>query len=198
MNTKKKTTCPEIHLLEAYINKCSIPLSIKNVISKHLTLCPQCKIKASELKRFYSIFEEESILPISGSVFKLINEVEHGKIAITNILLQPVEPLNGHISMPFKSKLVFSTQNFDQKNLVDVNYIPAEDSDILIRVVQSLSTQETTFYLFSHLKRLYCNIRLQLDSSKKRYESDCCGKIELGKFDIRSLDNKIITVTVEE
>ncbi len=198
MNTKKKNACPDIYLLEAFVNKQLISPVDSNFISDHLISCPRCSAIASELKQFYNIFEQESVLPVSSSVFKMINQIEADRVAITSILLRPIEPFNGHISMAFKCKIVFSNQNFDQKNLVDINYVPVENSEILIRVVQSLITHETTFYLFSHIKRLYSNIKLQLDSTQNRYKSDCCGKIKLGKFDIRSLENKVITVTVEK
>jgi len=198
MNIKKKNICPNIYLLEAFVKKQHIPPTANNLISNHLLSCHRCNALVSELRQFYDIFEQESMLPVSSSVFKMINQIEADRVAITNILLRPIEPLNGHISMAFKCKIVFSNQNFDQKNLVDINYVPVENSEILIRVVQSLITHETTFYLFSHIKRLYSNIKLQLDSTQNRYKSDCCGKIELGKFDIRSLDNKVIMITVEK
>ena len=198
MNIKKKNTCPNIYLLEAFANKQHISPAADNLISNHLLSCPRCNALASELKQFYDIFIQESMLPVSSSVFKMINQIEADRVAITAILLRPLEPLNGHISMAFQSKIVFSNQNFDQKNLADINSVPVKNSEILIRVVQSLITQETTCYLFSHIKKLYSNIKLQLDSTQNRYKSDCCGKIKLGKFDIRSLDNKVITVTVEK
>jgi hypothetical protein len=157
-----------------------------------------CRALAHELKQLYLIFNNESSLPLHSSILKKIHQIDFGRVAITGILLKPVEPLNGHVAMAFHSKIVFSTQNFYQENLVDVNYLPTDASDILIRVIQSLATQETTFYIFSRTKKLYSHIQLRLDESEMRYKSDCCGKIELGKYDIRSLDNKIIMVTVEQ
>ncbi len=197
MNTQKQNTCPENYLLESYVNNLQTSSVVCRSITDHLINCPKCTAFATELKKFYYIFENEFSLPVSSSIFEKINKIELDRVAITNILLKPVEPLNGHISMAFKAKIVFSTQNFDQKNLVDINYIPTESDNILIRVMQSLATQETTFYVFAHKKRLYHCIQLQLDSSADRYESDSRGKIKLGRYDIRSLDNKIINVTID-
>lgn len=197
MNTQKQNTCPEKYLLESYVNNLLTSPAVNRSITDHLINCPKCAAFVSELQKFYNIFEKESMLPVSSSIFEKINQIELDRVAITSILLKPVEPLNGHISMPFNAKIVFSTQNFDQKNLVGINYIPAESDNILIRVIQSLATQETTFYVFAHKKRLYRCILLQLDSSADRYKSDCRGKIKLGRYDIRSLDNKIINVTID-
>jgi hypothetical protein len=197
MNTQKQNTCPENYLLESFVNNLLTTSSANSIIKDHLINCHKCAAFASELEQFYNIFEEESMLPVSSSIFEKINQIELDRVAITNILLKPEEPLNGHISMAFKAKIVFSTQNFDQENLVDINYIPTESDDILIRVIQSLATQETTFYVFAHKNRLYNQIQLQLDSSKNRYVSDCRGKIKLGRYDIRSLDDKIIIVSID-
>jgi len=198
MNTQKQNTCPEIYLIESCVNNLLTSPAAYSAISEHLITCAKCSALVNELQQFYDIFEKESLLPVSSSIFDKIYQIELGRVAITSILLKPVEPLNGHISMPFKSKIVFSTQNFAQKNLVDINYVPTANNDILIRVIQSLTTQQITFYVFAHHKRLYSNIQLQLDSSGNMYKSDCRGKINLGKFDIRSLDDKIITVTVDK
>jgi len=197
MNTQKLNTCPENYQLESYVNTLLTSSTSYDSITDHLINCPKCAAFASELQQFYDVFEKESMLPVSSSIFEQINQIELDRIAITSILLKPVEPLNGHISMAFKAKIVFSTQNFDQENLVGINYIPTESDNILIRVIQSLATQETTFYVFAHKKSLYSRIQLQLDSSENRYVSDCRGKIKLGRYDIRSLDNKIINVTID-
>jgi len=197
MTTQNQNTCPERFQLESYVNNLPGSLAVYNSISEHLSNCPKCAAITSELEQFYNIFDKESVLPVSSSIFEKINQIELERVAITNILLKPVEPLNGHISMPFRAKIVFSTQNFDQKNLVDINYIPIGNDNILIRVMQSLATQETTFYVFAHHKRLYSRIQLQLDSSENRYQSDSRGKIILGRYDIRSLDDKIITVSID-
>jgi len=194
MNTKKQHHCPKEYLIEGFVNRFLSSSAEIEEIANHLKSCLHCQFLSHELKQFYSIFDEASFLPVPNSVLEKIRQIEFGRIAFTGISLKPVQPLNGHLAMDFRSKIVYSTQNFYQKDLVDMNYLPTEKSEILIRVIQSLATQETTFYVYSRTKKLYCNIQLRLDATKKIYQSDCCGKIELGRYDIRSLDNKIVTV----
>lgn len=192
-NTKDK--CPDLLLIEAYASKQKLSDEDTELLETHLELCERCKDLAAELQHYYKIFKEEMKKPVNSSLFKLIDKIERGRVVIAGVLLHPQEPLNGHTSLGYHSEIVLTNENFEDVDLEDLECIPVADDDIFIRAVQSISTLETTLYLYSSKERLYHNVKIEMGSGRKIYLSDKIGKIELGSFDLSSLDNQYIMVT---
>ena len=95
----------------------------------------------------------------------------------------------------FTSEIVLTTYRSECTELENLDCIPLDKDDILIRAIQSINTHNTTLFLYSHDKRLYSNIIFNLPMLKKTYYSDIKGKIEIGCFDINNLDNLDVMIT---
>ncbi|MCD4664564.1 MAG: hypothetical protein K8R68_04770 [Bacteroidales bacterium] len=198
MNTTNKNICPEVYLIEAFLTERLPSISDQNKISNHIKSCERCKALASELIQYFKIFEQEISKPVSSSIFGLINRIENGRVVIAGILLQPLPQQKEYQSIKYRSEIVLTTEKGESASIDDLDCIPVEDNEILIRAIQSSSTLETTLFLFAHNEKFYRNINLQIDSNEQKFISDGIGKIEMGRFDINELDNKIITITAEK
>ena len=73
----------------------------------------------------------------------------------------------------------------------------AEKNEIFIRAIQSLTTNETTLFLYANDRKLYRKVQLKMESSPVTFLSDEIGKIELGYCDINSLDEQHFVITTE-
>ena len=133
--------------------------------------------------------------PVSHNIFNLIKQIEKDNIVIAGIILKPQlldeQPGKRH----FTSQIIINTNNSDGIDLQDLDCIPLEKDEVLIRAIQSIKTQETTLFLFSDDKRLYSNIILALPKLDKTFISDTKGKIDIGSFKINSLDNLDVMIS---
>ena len=186
--------CPEIWEIEAYIaNQLNAQDDIEK-IAEHLEICLYCKNITSELKQYLSIFAEEIKMPADNSIFQLISEIEKKRVVIAGILLQTKEKLKEQKAVSYNSRIILSTENDDSTILEDLDCIPLDKSEILIRAVQLHSNSDTTLYLFTENKQLYQNIGFQIASESKIFFSDDVGKIELGNFNIKNLDEQQVHI----
>jgi len=195
MRNEEKNECPDLLLIETYASKQKLSNEDLELLLNHFELCKRCHDVATELQQYYQIFKEEIKKPVNSSLFKLIDKIEQGRVIITGVLLHPEEPLNSHTTLGYHSEIVLTNENCQPVDLDDLECIPVDEDGIFIRAIQSISTLETTLYLFSHKEKLYHNVKLEMDSGRKIFSSDKIGKIELGSFDLSSLDNQYILVT---
>ncbi|MFZ5517010.1 MAG: hypothetical protein ACOY90_10255 [Candidatus Zhuqueibacterota bacterium] len=195
MRNREKNDCPDLLLIEAYASKQKLSNEDQSLLLKHLELCNRCSDIATELQRYYEIFNDEIRKPAHNSLFKLVDKIEQGRVIVAGVLLHPEEPLNSHVTLGYHSEIVLTNENLQPVDLDDLDCIPVDEDDILIRAIQSISTLETTLYLYSHKEKLYHNVTLEMESGQKVYSSDQVGKIEVGSFDLNSLDNQYILVT---
>lgn len=195
MRNKTQDKCPDLLLIEAYASRQTLSDEESEFLLSHFELCKRCHDLAKELQLYYKIFEEEISKPVTNSLFKLIDKIEQGRVIIAGVLLHPEEPLNGHTTLGYHSEIVLTNENCQPVDLEDLDCISVEEDDIFIRAIQSISTLETTLYLYSPKERLFHNVILEMDSGRKIYSSDKIGKIELGSFDLSSLDDQYIVVT---
>ena len=195
MSKLNKKDCPEIHLLEAYISDQISSNAERENIFHHLKQCTKCRALTSELKNYYSLLHQEKTKPVLNSVFTVVNEIEKEKVVIAGILLQPHQEQNDKKSMQYQAGIVLITDESNSVDIDDLNCIPIQENEILIRAIRSQATSETTLFLYAHDEKLYRNIKLQLESDTEIFLSDDIGKIELGNVDIHSLDEQNIIIT---
>jgi len=195
MRNREKNDCPDLLLIEAYASKQELSNEDLSLLLSHYDLCKRCRDIGTELQRYYEIFDGEIRKPAHNSLFKLIDKIEQGRVIVAGVLLHPEEPLNSHVTLGYHSEIVLTNENFQPVDLDDLDCIPVDEDDIFIRAIQSISTLETTLYLYSHKEKLYHNVTLEMESGQKVYSSDHVGKIELGSFDLNSLDKQYILVT---
>lgn len=197
MSTIEKKACPEVHLLEAYVSKQIPSWSDRKKVAHHINSCPRCRALATELYQYYLILEQEKKKPVSHSAFNLIDNIERHNVVIAGILLQPNDIKENKQSMKYQAEIVLTTQKNGSLDHNDLDCIPIDENEILIRAIQSLVTNETTLFLYANDEKLYRNVQLQIVSSTKTFLSDEIGKIELGHFDINNLDDQHIIITTE-
>ncbi len=196
MSKIKKKACPEIHLLEAYVSKRLPSPSDRQKVAHHIDVCPRCRALASELYQYYTILNQELSRPVFHQVFKLVDDLEKDNVAIAGILLQPCDRKRKKQVLKFRAEIV--TQNKSLTELEDLDCIPVEENEIFIRAIQSLTTNETTIFLYANDQKLYRNVQLQMESSPVTFISDEIGKIELGYCDIDSLDEQHFIITTKK
>ncbi|OQX96578.1 hypothetical protein B6I21_00605 [candidate division KSB1 bacterium 4572_119] len=196
MKSIKKNTCPNPDLLEAFFKKRICSENQLQQIKAHLNHCNQCQATINELQRFFLIFEDEASKPVSSTAFRLLKQVVNDQVQITGILLKPVEPLNGHQSLDFYTDIVVSENPVNNNHIKYLECMPVEKDEVFLRIVKSCSTNESTCYVFAHKKRLYRNVTLQLHPSGEKFISDERGEIELGLYDINTLNNQIVTISL--
>lgn len=198
MKKSKKHSCPNTHLLEAYLYQTLKLKTRAKAVDHHIRNCFRCQHKINALSKFSTLLEQEIEKPVSSTVFRLINQIENNQITIAGILLVPVQPLNGHKAMDFRSQLILSKPAEAQFSWDLLERFEVQQDNIFLRVIQSPKTMESTLYIFSHRKKLYRNVHFKINSGGKKFVSDRTGKIELGNFDIQKLDKKLITLFVED
>lgn len=186
--------CPEIHLIEAYVTD-SISSAEREKILRHLQSCRHCQGKAAELAKFYDILNGQDRKPIHSSVFKIVHDIEQTRINLTGILLHPTNQDEDLPYLSYQSEIVFSTQ--EENDAIDVeelDCIPVHDNDILIRAIQLVANNETTFYLFAHQENLYRNVGLEIKSIEKQFTTDDIGMVKIGCVDLADLDNQEVKI----
>ncbi|HDP97565.1 MAG TPA: hypothetical protein ENN22_00065 [bacterium] len=194
MKSTYKNGCPDPCSLEAFLQDQMDSSLLKEKIRLHISQCSHCQTSIHELSQFFHIIEDEFKRPIPNQLFKLFSEIERENVSISGILLHPLKPLNGHISLDFKSRVI------DPENFMQPGQPPnsMDHDDILLRVIQSKSSAETVIYAFAHNEKLFRNIRLSLKTNDKKFVSDSLGKIEVNADDLNQLKNAVITVTVKK
>ncbi len=159
-----------------------------SVFETHLHTCDVCMKRYQEMKQLYRYVFHELEKPVCNATFRLVKAIEADRIIIAGILLKPQlldeEPGKRH----FTSEIILTTyqsEELDSGNLNDVSLLRDE---VLIRAVQSISTQETTLFLYSDDKRLYSNVTFALPTLEMSFKSDLKGKVDIGQVDISSFD----------
>jgi len=190
MNTIDKKVCPEVHRLEAYVSNQLPSVAEHEEISEHLTSCRRCQALASELYQYYKILEREKHKPVHHAVFKLVKTIDPDQVIIAGILLQPNRVQKNQQSIQYQAEVVLVTQKDNAEALDDLDCIPIDDNEIFIRAVQSARTNETTLFLYANDEKLYRNVKLQIEPGSETFSSDDIGKIELGPFDINTLNEQ--------
>lgn len=198
MRTIDKKACPEVTLLEAYISNQVPSSSERKKVSCHIKSCPQCQALATELNQFYNILEQEKKKPVSNSTFKLISDIEKNKVVIAGILLQPNHLQENKQSIKYHAEIVLLSENNGATDIDDLDCIPIDENEVFIRAIQSRQTSETTLFLYANDEKLYHNVQLQTKIGGEIYLSDDIGKIELGPFDIKELDDQSVIIIPEK
>jgi hypothetical protein len=191
---RKRKECSNLKKAELYLLKKRASQTSFSNFENHLKDCKQCNDLVIELDQFYNTLASELQKPVSHYVFKLVKEIEQENVIVAGILLKPqlLDEIPGE--RQFVSELILTTYYSDPINLDELDCIPVEKDEVLVRAIQSINTQQTTLFLYSENKNLYANVTFKIPKMNKTYLSDDKGKIELGYFDIYCLDDIDITI----
>lgn len=186
--------CPFCRKLESYILRKITSLSEVDEIKHHINHCEQCNNRFQELRAVYNYLNFELTKPVSNRTFTILKTIQKNQISIASVLLKPqlLDEMPGE--RHFTAELCFP-ESADQLYYFNLlNGITIDKDEILIRVVQSTQTRETTLYLYASDIKLYRDIIFKIPKKNISCESNDTGKIELGKFDIRKFQNLEIMI----
>ncbi|MBN2011352.1 hypothetical protein JW960_18580 [candidate division KSB1 bacterium] len=183
--------------IESYVLRCIVS-GVEHTVddfTAHLEQCEECNQLYHELLQVYQTLYEQLHAPVNHKTFRLVKEIEGDNVIIAGILLKPQlldeEPGKRH----FTSEILLNTYQSDDVNVGELNNISLNRDEVLVRAVQSTSTQETTLFLFSNDRRLYDNVIFALPTLRMYFKSDGKGKVDIGQVDIASFDQLEVMIS---
>ncbi len=190
----KHTECLDLNDIERFILEQNSEQNETKKISVHLDSCSRCRKIFSELKIFYTILFDELHKPVTNHVINFIKHLNGDDVTISGLILKPqlLDEMPGE--RHFTSELVLLNPASNEKE----EPIILNRDEIYIRIIKSNSTNETTLYLSAENRRLYSDIIFKLPDYHRTFKSDEKGKIEIGKFDIRNLDQQAVMIVTQK
>jgi len=190
----EKNRCPYSRKLEPFILKKTHSVAEYDEILDHLNHCDSCKNHFRELRTIYNYLNAELKKPINNYCFKILMEIEKDKISISNVLLKPqlLDEMPGE--RHFTAELVFDESDHHNSESDFDNELPLHKDEVLIRVLQSKDTNDTTLYLYSNDIRLCQKVVFVIPKSNITRQSNDIGKIELGEFNVDNFQNLEIMI----